>query len=766
MKKLRARNYATPFSGTLLAVAFAFLCMGAYTFETWIPSLEVKEGEVAPVTVRLPARYFRITMLRNEFHYLSTTSSTCPHLVPRGTKLKPGSECTGLAKAFESSRRNMSPLRLLGTFVFYLVVGLLLVTVMRLKSMERARSLRAQGVVFSLFVVLIIGAKAILLLTSLPAVILPVVTVPLLGASFFKKQFSFILAFVAALVAASLVNFDIEMFLVFLISGMTALAYQSNHRRAWVHLKGGAFAGWVAVCFTLVTTLIFSGTLDVHDDLTEHLDPRYSLWISALFGGLGSGILAWLLTPFVGLLVGEVSRSKLLDLQDLDQRLLGRLRERAPGTWEHSRAMANLAEAAANAIGANALLARTGAHYHDIGKSDGPEFFIENQGGGPNPHDELDPEESTSHIFWHVVKGTRMLRQEGLPEDVVEFCYSHHGTSVLEFFWHKTMAAGNPDDLEEKDFVYPGHKPSTRETGILMVVDAIEAGARTVDTPDKTTFQNLVQRIVFSKLSQGQLDETGLSLADLRIVVNTLVDTLVNMYHVRIKYPWQSGDTGNITPVTTQDRVDATPTAVENKETTPSSNDPITDDSQPTQNSQPAPAPQTEPTPSAPAPQTEPTPSAPAPQTGQTQPAAPPQTGQTQPATASQTEPTPSAPAPQTGQTQPATASQTEPEIPIPAVQPAPVVPVAPPKTDPGIPAVAVNPPPEPAEEAATSQVTPQAPAKRDPTPTTETPIVKIEPAEDSPVARKRAGSRQPRNTVPFELESKAAESKTDKKTS
>ncbi len=555
MRTPRARNNVTVFSGAVLAIVLAFCCFTAHTFETWFPSWEVKARKEAPVTVRLPARYFRITMLRNEFHYLSTTSSSCPHLVPRGTKLKPGSECAGLVKAFESARRKQQPVQLAGLFVFYLVIGLLLTTFMRHQHMGRARLLRAQITVFALLMLLVIGSKALLLLTALPAVVLPVVSIPLITAYYFRRRIAFIVAIVSALLTCSLLNFDIEFFLIYLVSSLTVVVPGKRLNRPWLQLKGGAFAAWVAVLFTMVTTLVFSGTLLIYDDVSEHLDPRYSIWISALFGGLGSGIVAWLLTPGIGRLVGEVSRSRLLDLQDLNQRLLGLLRERAPGTWEHSRAMANLAEGATNAIGGNALLARIGAYYHDIGKSAGPEYFIENQGGGPNPHDELTPEGSASRIFRHVTEGTRLVRAEGMPEDVVEFCYSHHGSSVLEYFWHKNMADGNPDDLVEADFAYPGYKPTTRETGIVMVVDAIEAAARTVDSPEKAAFQSLVQRIIFSKLYQGQLDETGLSVSDLRIVANTIVDALVNMYHARIKYPWQTGDTSRIT------RTDATPTS-------------------------------------------------------------------------------------------------------------------------------------------------------------------------------------------------------------
>jgi cyclic-di-AMP phosphodiesterase PgpH len=549
IRPLRTRLFATSFSGTVLAFAFAFFGFFAHTLEIWFPAWEVKADVEAPVTVRLPARYFRITMLRNEFHYLATTSSTCSHLVARGTKLKPGTECTGLVRAFESARRTRSPSGLFGVFTFYLIVGLLLAGLMRHHGMERARVLRSQIVIFTLLFLLMATSKAILLMTPLPTVLIPVVFVPLLVGYFFRRQLAFFVSFVASLIVAAQVNFDVEFFLVFMVSGITGvIACTRGRRRARIQLKAGALAAWLTLAAIAVTTLIFSGTLGIHDDMSEHLDPRYSLWISAVVSGLAGGIIAFVLTPVIGLLVGEVSRGKLLDLQDLDQPLLKRIRERSPGTWEHSRAMANLAEAATNAIGANALLARVGSYYHDMGKSSGPEYFIENQAGGPNPHDDLSPGESSSRIFRHVTDGTRLLRDGKVPEDVIEFAYSHHGTSLLEYFWHKTMAAGNPDDMTERDFVYPGNKPTTRETGILMLVDAIEAGARTVDTPEKGAFTQLVQRIVFSKVSQGQLDESGLSLANLGVVMNTMVDTLVNMYHGRIKYPWQTGNTGNKSP--------------------------------------------------------------------------------------------------------------------------------------------------------------------------------------------------------------------------
>jgi hypothetical protein len=545
-RKLSGRVFVTLFSSTVMALVFGALWLGIQSFELFHEGLEARLGRETAATVRLPSNYFRITMLRNEFHYLQTASSACPQMVPRGTRLEKGEECAGLVRAYERARRPIRPLKLLGMFLFNGIAVMFLSRFLRRDGGGRTAWMRSQVTVFALLTLLLAGSKALLLLTALPAQLIPVAFVPLLCAYFLGKRHAYGVAFIAALLASSLVNFEVEVMLMQLVTSVAVVLALGPRHRARQLVRAGAMAAWVAVTASIVSTLLFAGTLDIHDDLLEHFDPRYSLWLASLFSGLGSGVLGWMSLPVVTPMMGEVSRGRLLDLQELDRPLLQRLRERAPSTWEHSRTMANLAEAAAHAIGANALLARVGAYYHDVGKSSKPEFFIENQNAGDNPHDQMEPVESARAIFHHVTEGVRLLRQEGLPEDVIEFAYSHHGTSVLEFFWVKQLSGENPDGYSERDFAYPGHKPSTRETGILMLVDAIEAAARTVEQPDKFKFEALVQRIVFSKLSQGQLDQSGLTVNDLRIVANTLVDSLVSMYHARIKYPWQTESTGVI----------------------------------------------------------------------------------------------------------------------------------------------------------------------------------------------------------------------------
>jgi cyclic-di-AMP phosphodiesterase PgpH len=253
-----------------------------------------------------------------------------------------------------------------------------------------------------------------------------------------------------------------------------------------------------------------------------------------------AGVLARALRDPAERAMGHVSREKLLDLTDLEQPLLKKMAAEAPGSWEHARAMANLAEAAASAIGADALLTRVGAYYHDLGKTVQPKYFVENLAHGERtPHEDLDPEVSADAIMAHVVLGTKILRDGRIPEPVVEFAYTHHGTQVVEFFWHKCKESGNPRGLTQEYFRYPGMKPQTKETAILMLVDSIEAASRTIWPPEQKKFEEMIQRVIFMKLSAGQLDESGLTLEDLRIVATRMAVTLVNLYHGRIKYPWQ-----------------------------------------------------------------------------------------------------------------------------------------------------------------------------------------------------------------------------------
>lgn len=233
----------------------------------------------------------------------------------------------------------------------------------------------------------------------------------------------------------------------------------------------------------------------------------------------------------------------LLELSDTNRPLLKELSLRAPGTFNHTLQVANLAEAAADAIGSNALLARVGALYHDVGKMLKPEYFVENQRPEENPHDQLKPRMSALIIASHVKEGLEMGRQYNLPQPVLNFIPMHHGTSRIEYFYRKAVEdnQSRPEDaaLLESEFRYPGPRPNSKETGIMMLADSVEAASRSLSDPTHKRLETLVEMIFKTRIEDGQLDDTDLTFRDLDTIKDTFLSMLLGIYHVRVRYPGQ-----------------------------------------------------------------------------------------------------------------------------------------------------------------------------------------------------------------------------------
>jgi putative nucleotidyltransferase with HDIG domain len=234
----------------------------------------------------------------------------------------------------------------------------------------------------------------------------------------------------------------------------------------------------------------------------------------------------------------------LIELGHFNHPLLKMLSEKAPGTYHHSMTMANLAEAAASAVGANEVLARAGAYFHDIGKVEKPTYFVENQKGNRNRHEKLAPRMSSLIIQNHVKKGMALAREHSLPEEVVDFIPQHHGTTRIDFFYRKALTlAGNSsdetkiDEINEEDYRYPGPKPQTKETGILMLADSIEAAARSLEDPAPQKLEVLIDDLIKKRFEEGELDECPLTLKDLTKIKKAFLGVLVGVYHGRVKYP-------------------------------------------------------------------------------------------------------------------------------------------------------------------------------------------------------------------------------------
>lgn len=263
---------------------------------------------------------------------------------------------------------------------------------------------------------------------------------------------------------------------------------------------------------------------------------------SAIIGLLSSiqcaGI-ASLVTPLFESVYGILTDLKLLELSNADNPLLRELAIKTPGTNHHSFIVATLAEAAAKAIGANALLTRTACLYHDVGKMAAPKMYIENQNGMENPHNKVSAQDSVRIVTGHVRRGIKLAEEAGLPQQIIDFIPQHHGTRILAFFYHKAKAQAEArgEKVNPDDYRYPGPKPQTKEAVIVMLADGAEAAARSLDDHNPENIRLIIKRIIDHIVADGQFDESDVTLQELNTIRETLIATLINIHHQRVSYP-------------------------------------------------------------------------------------------------------------------------------------------------------------------------------------------------------------------------------------
>ena len=282
-----------------------------------------------------------------------------------------------------------------------------------------------------------------------------------------------------------------------------------------------------------------------NQELSNGLFDQQVLWESLQGAGwcLAAGYLVAGSLPFIESLFGVVTDISLLEMSDVSHALLQELVRRAPGTYNHSISVATIGEAAADKIGANGLLVRVAAYYHDIGKMLKPQYFIENMVvGSESLHDNLAPAMSTLIIIGHVKDGVDLARQHNLPQPLIDFIEQHHGTTLVEYFFREAekqadLSLDHKTDAEESSFRYPGPKPQTREAGVMMLSDAVESASRTLSDPTPKRIKSLVHSLVLKRLLDGQFNECSLTLSEINIVEESLVKSLIGIYHGRIKYP-------------------------------------------------------------------------------------------------------------------------------------------------------------------------------------------------------------------------------------
>jgi putative nucleotidyltransferase with HDIG domain len=378
---------------------------------------------------------------------------------------------------------------------------------------------------------LVFLATWLALLLSRPpwdAVIVPLTVAAMVLAIVFSAPFALLVSAATAAVVSLGLGTGLNALLVHAGGLATAVLALREVRSRGRPVRVGALAAGVFLALTVATGLLADqpARLFLADGL------RAGAW-SLLAGFILCGAL-----PLVERAFGVMTDATLLELADGSHPLMQELVRRAPGTYTHSMTVATLAEAAAEAVGANPLLARVGSHFHDVGKMLKPHYFIENQ-SGENRHDGLEPALSTLVIVGHVKDGVALACQYGLPRPIVDFIRQHHGTTLVEFFYREALRLqekeGEAGGLEHA-FRYPGPKPQSREAGILMLADAVESASRALPAPTPNGLRKLVRDLLMKRLLDGQFDECGLTMAELRRIEESLAKSLIAVFHVRIRY--------------------------------------------------------------------------------------------------------------------------------------------------------------------------------------------------------------------------------------
>ncbi len=357
--------------------------------------------------------------------------------------------------------------------------------------------------------------------------IIPFTILPIVLRSFFDTRLALFVNTLVILICGIMLPNSFEFIYLQFVAGIFSVVMVKNlYRRAQLFVTAGKIV--LAYCLSYLSIAI------IQEGSLEQIN-----WLTFAFFG-ANGLLVLMCFPLIYFqekIFGFVSDVSLLELSDTNSPLLRKLAQEAPGTFQHSMQVANLAEAAILKIDGNALLARTGALYHDIGKISNPMYFIENQQTGFNPHDELSFEESAEMIINHVKDGIRLAKKNNLPDVLIDFIRTHHGTSTVMYFYKKYVKNFPDSDDALAKFTYPGPKPFSKETAALMMADSVEAASRSLKSPNHEQIDKLVEGIIDHQMSIGQFENADITIREVKEIKKIFKKMLLNIYHVRVQYP-------------------------------------------------------------------------------------------------------------------------------------------------------------------------------------------------------------------------------------
>jgi putative nucleotidyltransferase with HDIG domain len=414
-------------------------------------------------------------------------------------------------------------------FTALFILGILAIYLWR----ERRYVLNDRKRLFLIELVIFIVAVTTFIVNQLAisAYLIPVSIGAMIVTIFFDTYVGFLVTICTSLLVGAMRGNEFGITLVSaFVSSVALLTVSKVRTRNWVTHSMMAIAAANIVAITILDFLNYVPFKDLFQD--------------AGFGAI-NGFMVPIFTYVLIIIFESVfdltTDMTLLELSDLNQPLLRELAMQAPGSYHHSIIVGNLAESATEAIGGNALLARVGAYYHDIGKMEKPEYFVENQTRGHNPQEKLTPSMSSLILLNHVRKGAEISRKHKLPKEIEAFIFQHHGTGLMSYFYQKALEQSDGQNVSENEFRYPGPRPNTQETAIVMLADAVEAASRTLKDPSPSRIKGIVEQLIDERFKSGELDDSPLTLKDLSKISESFQKILIGMFHGRVEYPGFAG---------------------------------------------------------------------------------------------------------------------------------------------------------------------------------------------------------------------------------
>ena len=423
------------------------------------------------------------------------------------------------------SSRNANTLLVGYVILVALVLLMLLLFIRKYRPVLFRNNVKMTFVFFNIFVMVFVTTLVVNYNPEFVFVV-PLSILPLIVKTFFDARLGLFVHVLTVLLLGFIVPNSFEFIFLQIIAGIaTILTVSELYKRANLFISVGQIT-LIYIVGYFAFNVIQEGSLD------------QVIWVN--FGYfLFNGMITLFVQPLIYIyekMFGMVSDVSLLELSDTNSKLLKELSDKAPGTFNHSLQVANLAEACANEVGANAMLVRVGALYHDIGKIANPTYFTENQITNLNPHDDLTPSESAVIIIQHVIKGIELARKHKLPDRIIDFIRTHHGTNLVYYFYKKAQEReGN--EISDAPFRYPGPIPFSKETAIIMMSDSVEAASKSLVNPTFTMIDEFVERIVGVQIQSGQFLNANITFKEIETVKKVLKQRLMNIYHLRVEYP-------------------------------------------------------------------------------------------------------------------------------------------------------------------------------------------------------------------------------------